>query len=70
MPIHCIPSSAPSYDHPYPAARLQIFLPNRWKKSAGLAGTSDLNALIGAALKDPEAWADFVRLESFQGEDR
>ncbi len=58
------------YNHPYPAARLQIFLPNRWKKSAGLAGTSDLNALIGAALKDPEARADFVRLESFQGEDR
>lgn len=58
------------YDHPYPMAHLQIFLPNRWKKSAGLTGTTDLNALIEAALRDPQARADFVRLEGFQGEER
>lgn len=51
-------------------AYLQIFLPNRWKKSAGLTGTTDLNVLIEAALRDPQARADFVRLEGFQGEDR
>ena len=51
-------------------AYLQIFLPNRWKKSAGLTETTDLNALIEAALRDPQARVDFVRLEGFQGEDR
>ena len=58
------------YDHPYPMAYLQIFLPNRWKKSAGLTGTTDLNALIEAALRGPQARVDFVRLEGFQGEER
>ena len=58
------------YDHLYPMACLQIFLPNRWKKSAGLTGTTDLNALIEAALRDPQARVDFVRLEGFQGEER
>ena len=58
------------YDHPYPMAYLQIFLPNRWKKSAGLTGTTDLNVLIEAVLRDPQARVDFVRLEGFQGEER
>ncbi len=56
------------YEHPYPMARLQIFLPNRWLKAAGLTGTTDLNVLIHAALSDPEAREECVRLNGFQGE--
>lgn len=56
------------YGHPYPMARLRVFLPNRRLRELGLAECMEVEQVLRTVLQNPDYTEEFVRLESFQGE--